>query len=138
MKIMIVDDELVVGDFFCQLAKIRGYTDIETVGSGQEAISRVMNNRYDLITLDIRMPGLSGLEIIAMLRNMSPHAIIAIISGFIPDRISSEVAECADIMLPKPVDIDTFNTLLDCAQQICDAISSLRGVGIDPSARMSG
>ena len=137
MKILIVDDEQIVSDFFTQLAKVRGYTDIEAVNSGEEALTQVIRKDYDLITLDIQMPGVSGLEIIAMLRNMCPHAIIAIISGYIPDEISSEVAGCADVMIPKPVTIDTFNKLLDGAEQIRQAMEKIHTLGIDPSTRQS-
>ena len=135
MKILIIDDEQIVSDFFVQLAKARGCADIDTVASGEEALAQVIRQNYDLITLDIRMPGVSGLEIIAMLRNMCPHAIIAIISGYIPEEMSSEVAGCADVMIPKPVDIDTFNQLLDGAEQIRQAMDRIRTLGINPSVR---
>ena len=137
VKILIVDDEKIVSDFFAQLAKVRGYTDIDTVASGEDALAHVIRNSYNLITLDIQMPGVSGLEIIAMLRNMCPHAIIAIISGFIPEEISTEVAGCADVMIPKPVNIDIFNQLLDSAEKIETAVKQARSLGIDPSVRSS-
>lgn len=135
MKILIIDDEQIVSDFFIQLARTRGYEDIDTVGSAEEALTQVIRTDYDLITLDVQMPGVSGLEIIAMVRNMCPHAIIAIISGYIPEEISSEVAGCADVMIPKPVDIDTFNQLLDGAEQIRQAMDRIRTLGINPSVR---
>lgn len=135
MKILIIDDEQIVTDFFTQLARARGYEDIDTVGSAEEALTQVIRSDYDLITLDVQMPGVSGLEIIAMVRNMCPHAIIAIISGFIPEEISSEVAGCADVMIPKPVEIDTFNQLLDGAEQIHQAMERIRTLGINPSVR---
>ena len=83
------------------------------------------------------MPGLSGLEIIAMLRNMCPHAVIAIVSGFIPEEVTDEVAGCVDVMIPKPVSVDTFNRLLGCAEQIGDAMAKLRDLGMDPAAQRS-
>ena len=135
MKLLIVDDEKIVSDFFVQLAKLRGYTDIDAVASGEEALTRVIRHNYNLITLDIQMPGVSGLEIIAMLRNMCPHAVIAIISGFIPEEISTEIAGCADVIIPKPVNIETFHKLLDSAAQIEEAIAQLPSLGIDPSTR---
>lgn len=138
MKILIVDDEKIVSDFFAQLAKFRGHTDIDTVASGEDALAHVIRNSYNLITLDIQMPGVSGLEIIAMLRNMCPHAIIAIISGFIPDEISTEVAGCADVMISKPINIETFNQLLDSAEKIEKAMEQARSLGMDPSPRSSG
>ena len=133
MKILIIDDEKSVTDFFLNLAQVRGYGDIDTAASGEEALAFVIKNSYDLITLDIRMPGVSGLEIIAMLRNMCPHAIIAIVSGFIPDEVSEEVAGCVDVMIPKPVSLETFHQLLDGAEQILSTIENIRLLGSVPT-----
>ena len=74
MKILIIDDDVGITQFFSHAAAGRGIDQIETAESGEEALACVMRTTYDLITLDIRMPGLSGLEVIAMLRNLSPHA----------------------------------------------------------------
>ena len=80
------------------------------------------------------MPGASGLEIIAMLRNMCPHAIIAVISGFLPEQISEEVAGCVDVMISKPVNVQTFTTLLDRAKQIHGAMDDIRELGVTPDS----
>ncbi len=134
MKILIVDDEEAITSFFSQLAEINGFSDIDTVGSGEEAMTQVLRKSYDVVTLDIQMPGASGLEIIAMLRNMCPHAIIAVISGFIPEEISDEVAGCIDVMIPKPVSVQTFTTLLQKAQQIQGAMDEIRSLGKTPDS----
>lgn len=134
MKILIVDDESAITSFFSQLAEINGFSDIDTVGSGEEAMTQVLRKSYDVVTLDIQMPGASGLEIIAMLRNMCPHAIIAVISGFIPEEISDEVAGCIDVMIPKPVSVQTFTTLLQKAQQIQGAMDEIRSLGKTPDS----
>lgn len=134
MKILIVDDEKAITSFFSQLAEINGFSDIDTVGSGEEAMTQVLRKSYDVVTLDIQMPGASGLEIIAMLRNMCPHAIIAVISGFIPEEISDEVAGCIDVMIPKPVSVQTFTTLLQKAQQIQGAMDEIRSLGKTPDS----
>ncbi len=134
MKILIVDDEEAITSFFSQLAEINGFSEIDTVGSGEEAMTQVLRKSYDVVTLDIQMPGASGLEIIAMLRNMCPHAIIAVISGFIPEEISDEVAGCIDVMIPKPVSVQTFTTLLQKAQQIQGAMDEIRSLGKTPDS----
>ncbi len=134
MKILIVDDEEAITSFFSQLAEINGFSDIDTVGSGEEAMTQVLRKSYDVVTLDIQMPGASGLEIIAMLRNMCPHAIIAVISGFIPEEISDEVAGCIDVMIPKPVSVQTFTTLLQKVQQIQGAMDEIRSLGKTPDS----
>ena len=133
MKILIVDDEPTITDFFSRLAAVRGFHEVESVDSAPDAVSRVLRSSYDLITLDIRMPGVSGLEIIAVLRNMNPHAVICVISGFIPERIPDEVMSCIDVLLPKPVSVETFNALLDGACQLAETIEGIRMLG-EPAA----
>ena len=133
MHILIVDDEPTITQFFTRLASLRGFVDIDAASTGEEALSYVLRRSYDLITVDIRMPGVSGLEIIAMLRNMNPHAVIAIISGFIPDEMSDEVAGCVDVMIPKPVSVEAFNELLDGADTIAQTMERVRLLGMSPA-----
>lgn len=132
MRMLIVDDDPTVVDFFCQAAALIGGTEVDTAYSGEEALGLVVRNTYDLITLDIRMPGASGLEIIAPLRNMCPHAIIAVISGHIPDSSSLELAGCADVVIPKPIDLKTFKHLLNGARKIYDIMQEIRTLGQGP------
>ena len=134
MKILIIDDEKSVSDYFMQVARTRGHADIDTVSSGEEALTQVIRKDYDLITLDLQMPGVSGLEIIAMLRNMCPHAVISVISGYLPNEISDEVAGCVDVLIEKPVSVATFSQLLEAAEQICEAMDRIRLLGRAPTA----
>jgi CheY-like chemotaxis protein len=79
-----------------------------------------------LITLDIRLRGASGLEILSPIRNMCPHAIIAIVSGHIPDDFTTEMAGCADLLLHKPVNLANFNKLMDGALLISKTLEDVR------------
>lgn len=134
MKILIVDDEETITSYFSQLAEINGFDQIDCVNSGEEAMTQVLRSVYDVITLDIQMPGASGLEIIAMLRNMCPHAIIAVVSGFLPETMSEDISSCIDVLISKPVNVDTFSTLLQKAQQIQSAMNDIRALGIAPDS----
>ncbi len=133
MKILIVDDEPAITEFFHRMATVRGFHDVDTVDCAQDAVTRVLQSIYDLITLDVRLPGISGLEIIAVVRNMNPHAVIAVISGFIPDEIPEEVMSCIDVLLPKPISVETFNALLDGALQLAETMVGIRLLG-EPAA----
>ena len=132
MKILIIDDEKIVRDHFMQVAQSHGHNDIDTASSGEEALTQVIRKNYDLITLDIEMP-VGGLEIIAMLRNMCPHAVISVISGHLPGELSSEVAGCVDVLIEKPVSVMTFSQLLETSEQICDAMDKIRLLGTAPT-----
>ncbi len=68
-----------------------------------------------------------------MLRTMSPHAVIAVISGRIPDEISTEVASCIDVLMDKPVPLATFTRLLEGVGQIGNALDQIRLLGQVPS-----
>lgn len=136
MRVLIVDDEPTIREFFTQMARNRGCDTAHSVDSAEAALSTVLRQSYDLITLDILMPGLSGLEIIAVLRNMNPHAVIAVISGFIPEQIPEEVESCIDVLLPKPISVETFSELIDIACRISQMLEQLRSLGM-PAEMMS-
>ena len=126
MKILIVDDDPSVVDFFVQVAKALDVPTPDTAESGEEAMARVVNGQYDLITLDIRMPGASGLEILSMVRNMCPPAIIALISGHFPEDMTEETADCADVLLEKPVKLKVLTTLIESARSIRSELDHIR------------
>ena len=126
MRVLIVDDEPTVLDFFSQAARAKGVENVDTASTGEEALAKVIGQTYDLITLDIRMPGASGLEILSPIRNMCPHAIIAVISGHIPDDFTNEMAGCVDLLMHKPVNLVNFNKLMDGALKISETLDSIK------------
>ncbi len=129
MRMLIVDDDSSVVDFFSQAAQARGYAEIDTAFTGEAALGKVIQNTYDLITLDIRMPGASGLEILSPVRSMCPHAVIAVISGYLDDEPVQDLAGCADVVLQKPVELATLNRLLDGGAEIARTMAEIRVLG---------
>ena len=129
MRVLIVDDDPSVVNFFSQAAEARGHTEVDTAYDGQEALGRVVQNTYDLITLDLRMPGVSGIEILSPVRDMSPHAIIAVISAYVSEEGAPDLAGCADVVLHKPVRLEVFNGLLDGASRIHETMKEIRHLG---------
>ncbi len=133
MNILVVDDEERISDFIVKLAQREGYTDVDTVPTATEAVTQVMRREYDLITVDLKMPDASGLEIIGTLRNMCPHAIIVVISGFLPEAVSAEVASCVDLMMAKPVRVDALVRLFKAADQIDQILDEIQSLGSEES-----
>ena len=133
MRILIVDDEVGVVEFFRQAANSVGHSDIDVALTGEEAMTQAIRGTYDLITLDIKMPGASGLEILSLLRNLCPHAVIAIVSGHIPEDLSPDVSGCADVAIGKPAGLDSILCLMSAASAICRALDDVRKLGNLPS-----
>lgn len=129
MRVLLVDDEPDIIAFYREVAESEGYTQVDSVGTGEEALARVLWETYDLIVLDICMPGVSGLEIIFILRNMCPHALIAIVSGYIPEDVPSDVIECADVLLSKPIGVDLLGELLAGATEMSLTLARIRLMG---------
>jgi DNA-binding response OmpR family regulator len=128
MKTLIIEDDHNTAQFFFEAAHSQGLEDVDIVPSAEEALEQILNTSYDLITLDVHLPGASGLEILSALRAMCPSAIIAIISGHLPGDIEPSTAECADVMLEKPVSVKTLCTLLNNVKQIHIANHNIRAL----------
>lgn len=79
--ILIVDDQEMVRQNFKDLLCDRGYKII-TVESGYEAIEKVKEKRYDVIFLDIVMPGLDGENTFMEIRKIHPKASVIVYSGY--------------------------------------------------------
>ena len=129
MTVLIVDDSQDVITLFEDAALFQGCTEINTARSGEEALAFVMCGEYDLLSLDLQMPGVSGLQSLPMLRIQCPHAIIAIISGNIPENPPRELTANADVLIPKPVSVSTFKRLLSCTARIAAAREEIQSLG---------
>ena len=128
MNILIVDDNADAVQILAEMAKASGCEDIETVSSGEDAIGRAILQSYDLITLDIRMEGVSGLDALSVIRGLRPHTILAIISAYAHD-IGPDDLAAADVVISKPVPLEKFSTLLQLIREIVDRRDAIRALG---------
>jgi DNA-binding NtrC family response regulator len=105
MKVIIVDDEQ---KFIRMLAKRLVMRCIETdvVDSGEEAIKKITHTDYDVAVLDIKMPGISGLELKKELATIAPSLKFIFVSGHGTVNKSEKSSEKKDIYLSKPLDIE--------------------------------
>jgi PAS domain S-box-containing protein len=70
-RILVVDDEPVVRQFISQVLGEQGHT-VETVDNAASALKMVKSKRYRLILLDIKMPGMSGVELYKQFQKIAP------------------------------------------------------------------
>jgi two-component system response regulator RegX3 len=74
-KILVVDDEPAIVDAVTYALRASGF-EVDTSGDGESALEAAQSNRYDVLVLDVRLPGLSGIEICRRLRGESDVPIL--------------------------------------------------------------
>jgi CheY-like chemotaxis protein len=80
-KVLVVDDDPVVGKSFDRVLSGKGYAVI-TARDGEEALSKLSSETYDLVYTDIKMPGMSGLEVAERVKASQPWLPVVIITGY--------------------------------------------------------
>ncbi|MBI2387988.1 MAG: response regulator [Deltaproteobacteria bacterium] len=105
-RVLVVDDEEDLRQVIGDLLDAEGY-DVTTVGSGDEALRLARSNHYDVVTMDLRMPGLSGRDTLAALRHIDPATVPIVVSGYATPDDATAVRELgAYEVLSKPFDVD--------------------------------
>jgi CheY-like chemotaxis protein len=80
-KVLVVDDDPVVRKSFDRVLSGKGYAVI-TAENGEEALSKLNEEKYDVVYTDIRMPGMSGLEVAETVKARQPWTPVVIITGY--------------------------------------------------------
>ena len=115
-KVMVVDDSRVTEIQICKLLEDTDYEVAAYCENGEEAIARYAEVAPDIVTLDIIMPGIDGLETAQVLLDEHPEARIVMVSSLAYDDTIEE-ADCigAKGFLYKPPEKQTFLEALEQA-----------------------
>ncbi|MBN1180007.1 MAG: response regulator transcription factor [Anaerolineae bacterium] len=80
-RLLIADDEEALRRSMDGLFKRLGY-QVTTAASGQEALNLINTHPFDLVILDLNMPGINGDEVLKVARPTAPHTIFIILTGY--------------------------------------------------------
>ncbi len=111
-KILVVDDELGPRESLKMVLKLTGYTDVDTAEDAIDALKKLKDKTYDLITTCLRMPGMDGLEMISIIRREIDEKVpIVIISGYISKSVYKFVRQgVVSAMHAKPYSLQAVST----------------------------
>lgn len=112
MNILVVDDERAICEILKEFLSIFGHT-VHSAISGEEALERLKEKSFDVIFLDIRMHGISGLEVLKEVKASRPATKVIMISAYGDDETAQRAKELgADGYVQKPVDLPGLFLLL--------------------------
>lgn len=104
-RILVVDDEQIVLDLFSRVLRSKGH-QVTCVADGYEAVKKVKQQLFDIIFLDIVMPGMNGLETYREIKSVDPNAHTIMMTGYsVEELIEQAMLEGVQDCLRKPFDL---------------------------------
>lgn len=79
--VLVVDDEGAIRYSVSKTLQRIGY-QVDEAASGEEALDMIARHEYEVILTDIRMPGLSGVDLLKRIKDISPDAIVILMTGY--------------------------------------------------------
>ena len=125
-KVLVVDDDPVVGKSFDRVLTRKGYL-VVTAENAAQALEKVREQNYDVVFTDIKMPGMSGIELAEQVKARTPWTPVVIVTGY-GSRENQERAQAAGVsaFLNKPLSPDMIED--SAAQAIMGAPAAAAAV----------
>ena len=113
VKILIVDDEPIMRESLAGWLERDGY-EIETASGGEEALEKFKSAYYDILLVDIKLEGISGLELLRCVKDINPRATVVMITAYasIASAIEAMKNGAEDYLL-KPFEPNELSTIIE-------------------------
>jgi DNA-binding response OmpR family regulator len=117
-KVLVIDDEVAVNNNIRKILGKKKYT-VDQATSKEEALDKIQAGDFSLVLLDLRIPGVKGLELLAAIRERQPAARVIIITGYASIETAKEAARMGAMeYLPKPFTPAEIRNATDRAMQL--------------------
>ncbi len=113
LRIFVVDDDRDFAESLADVLRLDGH-EVDTAYSGEEAVERFKQQDYDLTFMDVKLPGINGVEGFMQIRKLKPDARVYMMTGFSVEQLLQQaVANGALGVLNKPLDLDRLLEMLN-------------------------
>jgi DNA-binding NtrC family response regulator len=112
MKILVVDDDRRIVKTTCDILKVKGH---EAIGaySGEEGVEQVRRESPDCVLMDIKMPGINGVEALKQMKALVPDLPVVLVSAYAADDLLAEAKRAgAYAVLSKPLNFPMILSFL--------------------------
>jgi CheY-like chemotaxis protein len=104
VKLLLADDDADMRDFLKDELTNAGFT-VTTVGNGADAIVKAAEQPFDMILLDMLMPGLDGIQVIRVLRKITPSIPIIGLTGYVGRGYMAQAMDLDVTTITKPINV---------------------------------
>jgi len=112
-KILVVDDMKSMRLTLSGTIEEQGY-DVTGVEDGYQAINAAKSTHFDLIFMDIKMPGINGVQTFREIKKISPSSVVVMMTGFaVEDLVKEALEEGAFSVIYKPFDMERVISLVE-------------------------
>ena len=112
VRILIIEDDKEMRSLLEDILDEEGF-ETESVSNGSEGLQELAKEPFDLVITDIRMPGLTGLDILPGIKKLHPDAFIIVITAFGSEQVRRKsLHRGAAPYLEKPIHINRLKTLI--------------------------
>jgi DNA-binding response OmpR family regulator len=104
-RVLVVDDEPQSVELLCEFLRGKNY-DVSTATNGQEAVRLVREERPHLVLLDVRMPGMDGLEVLRQIREIDREVGVIMVTAVHEEEIGRRALKMGAFdFITKPIDL---------------------------------
>ena len=97
-NVLIVDDDVTVRSILQQMVQRQGFT-VFTASSGEMALDEIRQQHFDLVFLDLRLPGLSGIGVMKEIKDKAHDTIVVVVTGYADDPAALEAMSYGPLLL---------------------------------------
>ena len=113
LRVFIIDDDRDLAESLADLLEAKGHS-VELAFDGKQAIERFRAEDFDLVFMDVKMPGMSGVETFLEFRKLKPDASVVMMTGYSVEQLLQEAVDNGAMgVLHKPFSIDEVLAVLD-------------------------
>jgi DNA-binding NtrC family response regulator len=129
-RLLVVDDDRAILTLIGTIALAEGF-DVATTVNGEDAMKQLRHRPAELVLLDLRMPGINGLDVLKAIREVSPRCRVVLMTGYATIDSAVEAVKLGAVdYLTKPFDLQRLRQLLASVREDTDqrrAVLTLEG-----------
>jgi DNA-binding NtrC family response regulator len=121
-KVLLVDDEVEFGSALAERLRLRDY-DARAVSQAEDALTIIRSDPPDVVLLDYRMPGMDGIEVLKVIKQINPSIEVIMLTGHgDTNNVEETMKSGAFEYIMKPIDIGSLIEKINAAKKIRNSI----------------